>query len=186
MFQSRDREGADALRLVTRTWRRHSCRRLARTEPRLQGAVAGRSRACRSRDCNVMYSVATPVTSSAAFFFRQLSLVSEELPPRSRPPAQRLTPNSLASRLYRGTGNKSRPVFASLRRKVERYSSECLTKAGRCFGSALRDVSSPDQLDKYDGAAASAPLHRASILSFDRRSERRMFISLDPRRISPA
>src|SRR5271157_711406 len=111
-----------------------------------------------------MYSVATPVTPSAAFFIRPVPHVFKELPPRPRPPAQRVTRKSLASRLYRGTGNKSRPVFASLRRKVERYSSECLTKAGRCFGSALRDVSSPDQLDKYDGAAVSAPLHRASKL----------------------
>src|SRR5271157_1377979 len=111
-----------------------------------------------------MYSVATPVTPSAAFFIRPVPHVFKELPPRPRPPAQRVTRKSLASRLYRGTGNKSRPVFASLRRKVERRSSECLTKAGRCFGSAHRDVSRPDQLDKYVGAAASAPLHRASKL----------------------
>ncbi len=133
-------------------------------------------------------------------------------PPSPAGPAPH--PKSLAPRLYRGTGNKSRPVFASLRRKVERRSWpvcftapgarrslrlvatrraggyveragparpsgrrttasrsrvrlrqagwECSTTAGRCFGSAHRDVSRPDQLDKYDGAAASAPLHRAS------------------------
>ena len=47
---------------------------------------------------------------------------SRNLRRRATPLAQRLTPKSLASRLYRGTGNKSRPVFASLRRKVERHS----------------------------------------------------------------
>src|SRR5208337_2213281 len=70
----------------------------------------------------VIYSVATPVTSSAAFFHPPVTSCFQRTSTPPSPAAPALTPQSLASRLYRGTGNKSRPVFASLRRKVERRS----------------------------------------------------------------
>ena len=60
------------------------------------------------------------------------------------------------------TGRSSLP-FA---KKVGRRSSECSTKAGRCFGSKAT-FARPDQLDKYAGVAASAPSSgRTSQFSF--------------------